>query len=356
MLRKILEQVLLGQTLSRREAHATLTAIMGGGCSPERVAGLLSALRVRGETYEEIAGMAGAMRSAALKVACPEGVVVDTCGTGGDGASTINISTGAAFVAAAGGAIVAKHGNRSISSKCGSADVLEALGVRLDLDPAGVEHCLREAGIGFLFAPAHHPAMKHVMPVRRAMGVRTVFNLLGPLTNPAGARRQVLGVFSPAYGQVVAKALRELGSEHVLVVCGSDGAGGVLDELSSCGDTQVWELKDGEIKSYTTTPADLGVARCAVGALKGGDAQQNAAALDSIFRGEPGPRGDAIAINGGAALYVGGFVASLREGTDQAQELLRTGAVKDRLDRLLAACDSAPKDNANDNSSQGREA
>jgi anthranilate phosphoribosyltransferase len=341
MLREILESVLNGHTLSRREAHGALEAIMAGGCQPERVAGLLAALRVRGETYEEIAGMAGAMRAASLKVRCPEGVVVDTCGTGGDGAQTINISTGAAFVAAAGGAIVAKHGNRSISSKCGSADVLEALGVRLDLTTEAVEHCLREAGIGFLFAPAHHPAMKHVMPVRRAMGVRTVFNLLGPLTNPAGARRQVLGVFSPAYGAVVAEALRELHSEHVLVVCGSDGEGGVLDELSSCGTTQIWELKDGEVTTYTTTPDDLGVAPCAVRALKGGDAGQNAAALDSIFRGEPGPRGDAVAINGGAALYVAGLVASLNEGTQKAQELLRSGAVLERLDRLRGACQSA---------------
>lgn len=341
MLREILEQVLDGHTLSRREAHGALEAIMGGGCQPERIAGLLAALRVRGETYEEIAGMAGAMRSASLKVRCPEGVVIDTCGTGGDGAHTINISTGAAFVAAAGGAIVAKHGNRSISSKCGSADVLEALGVPLDLGTEGVEHCLREAGIGFLFAPAHHPAMKHVMPVRRAMGVRTVFNLLGPLTNPAGARRQVLGVFSPNYGAVVAEALRELGSEHVLVVCGSDGEGGVLDEFSSCGPTEVWELKDGEVTTYSTTPEELGVAPCAVRALKGGDAAQNAAALDSIFRGEPGPRGDAVAINGGAALYVAGFVGSLREGTQKAQELLRSGAVLERLEKLLAACPTA---------------
>jgi len=342
MLRDALDKVLAGEQLTRREAHATLAEIMEGGCQPERIAGLLAALRVRGETYEEIAGMAGAMRSNSLKVRCPEGVVVDTCGTGGDGANTFNISTAAAFVAAAGGAIVAKHGNRSISSKCGSADVLEALGVPLDLGVGGVEHCLREAGIGFLFAPAHHPAMKHVMPVRRAMGVRTVFNLLGPLTNPAGARRQVIGVFSPDYGQVLAEALGELGSQHVLVVCGADGEGGVLDELSCCGESLVWELQGGEVSHYRVSPEELGVPTCEVRALRGGDAAQNAAALDSIFRGEPGPRADAVSINGGAALYVAGIAEDLASGTARARELLRTGSVLQTLESLRQACASVP--------------
>jgi anthranilate phosphoribosyltransferase len=338
MLREALDKVLAGGLLSRREAHTLLTEIMEGGARPEQVAGLLAALRVRGETYEEIAGFAGAMRAHSLKVRGPSGVLVDTCGTGGDGANTINISTAAAFVAAAGGAIVAKHGNRSISSKCGSADVLEALGIPLGLGPAEVEQCLSEAGIGFLFAPAHHPAMKHVMPIRRAMGVRTVFNLLGPLTNPAGARRQVIGVFSPAYGLVLAQALQELGSEHVLVVCGEDGQGGVLDELSSCGQTLVWELSEGEIKHYRLTPSDLGVEACGVHSLRGGDAGQNAAALDSIFRGEPGPRGDAVAINGGAALYIAGLAPDLKSGTAQAQTLLRTGEVIAKLESLREVC------------------
>lgn len=338
MLRDLLDRVLRGDRLSRTEAHSALATIMEGGCKPERIAGLLAALRVRGETFEEIAGMAGAMRSHSTKVSCPDGVVVDTCGTGGDGANTINISTAAAFVAASAGAIVAKHGNRSVSSKCGSADVLEALGIRLDIGVEGVERCLRDAGIGFLYAPAHHPAMKHVMPVRRAMGVRTVFNLLGPLTNPAGARRQVIGVFSPDYGQVLAEALRELGSEHVLVVCGEDGAGGILDELSSCGETQVWELKDGAVSTWTVRPEDLGIARTVVRALKGGDSSQNAAALESIFAGEPGPRGDAVALNAGAALYVAGLADDLREGTARAAELLREGAPLQCLERLRQAC------------------
>ncbi|MEE2829838.1 MAG: anthranilate phosphoribosyltransferase [Myxococcota bacterium] len=337
MLRDALEQVLRGEPLSRRQAHAALSSIMQGECVPERVAALLAALRTRGETYEEIAGMAGAMRAHSVKVRTPEGSVIDTCGTGGDGANTINISTGAAFVAAAGGAIVAKHGNRSISSKCGSADVLEALGVPIDLDVPAVEHCLEQTGIGFLFAPAHHPAMKHVMPVRRAMGVRTVFNLLGPLTNPAGARRQVIGVFSPNYGQVLAEALGELGSEHVLVVCGEDGRGGVLDEVSTCGPTRLWELKDGRVSEQRIEPGELGLATSEVEALKGGDASQNAAALESVFAGEPGPRGDAVAANAGAALYVAGLADTLRDGVASAQELLRAGSPADTLDRLRHA-------------------
>jgi anthranilate phosphoribosyltransferase len=338
MLHEALDKVLAGAFLSRREAHGLLTEIMGGRARPEQVASLLAALRVRGETYEEIAGFAGAMRAHSLKVRSPKGVVIDTCGTGGDGANTINISTAAAFVASAGGAIVAKHGNRSISSKCGSADVLEALGIPLTLSAPEVEQCLTEAGIGFLFAPAHHPAMKHVMPIRRAMGVRTVFNLLGPLTNPAGARRQVIGVFSADYGLVLAQALQELGSEHVLVVCGEDGQGGVLDEFSSCGQTLVWELRDGAINHYRLTPSDLGVEAAGVHTLRGGDAQQNAAALDSVFRGEPGPRGDAVAINGGAALYVAGLAPDLRSGTAQAQTLLRSGEVLAKLENLKAVC------------------
>ena len=342
MLRDILDRILRGETLSRQEARETLGHIMKGGCRPEHIAGLLSALRVRGETFEEIAGMAAAMRAHSVKVSCPDGVVIDTCGTGGDGANTINISTGAAFVAAAAGAIVAKHGNRSVSSKCGSADVLEALGLRLDLGVPEVEHCLREAGIGFLFAPAHHPAMKHVMPVRRAMGVRTVFNLLGPLTNPAGARRQVIGVFSPDYGQVVAEALGELGSERVLVVCGEDGQGGVLDELSSCGTTEIWELNDGSVSHYSVVPEDLGIARSQVRSLRGGDAAQNAAALESVFAGEPGPRGDAVAINAGAALVVAGLAPDLPSGTQRAQELLRNRSALERLEALRAASISEP--------------
>jgi len=330
--------VLDGGHLGRRGAHQALDAIMSGSCRPEQVAALLAGLRAKGETGEELAGMAEAMRRHSVRVTPPAGaVLVDTCGTGGDGAHTINISTAAAFVAAAAGAVVAKHGNRSISSKCGSADVLEALGVQIDVDAATVERSLSEAGIGFLFAPGHHPAMKHVMPVRRSMKIRTAFNLLGPMTNPAGARRQVIGVFSPRFGRVMAEALGELGSAHVIVACGDDGRGRVLDEISTCGPTRLWELRNGSVTERTVTPDELGVPTADISALKGGDASQNAAALESILAGEPGPRGDAVAVNAGAALYVGGLADDLRSGVDRARELLAGAAAVANLVALREA-------------------
>ncbi len=333
MLRDLLNRVLDGGDLSRADARGAIDALMSGKVRPEQAAALLAGLRCKGETPTEIAGMAEAMRAHAVAVTPPEGaVVVDTCGTGGDGAHTINISTAAAFVVAAGGAVVAKHGNRSISSKCGSADVLEALGVKLDVGVAGVERCLREAGIGFMFAPAHHPAMKHVMPVRRSLGVRTAFNLLGPLTNPAGARRQVIGVYSPKVGRLMAEALGELGSVHVLVVHG-DG----LDELSIAGPTTIWELRDGTVTEREVTPGDLGIPTSPLEALRGGDAVQNAAALESILAGEPGPRGDAVAINAGAGLYVGGLADTLRDGVARARELLAEGAAVANLEALRSS-------------------
>ncbi len=335
MLRETLDLVLEGQPLTREQARSAVGAIMTGKVRPEQVAGLLAGLRVRGETFAELAGMAEAMRERMVRVRPPEDtVVVDVCGTGGDGAHTINVSTAAAFVVAASGVVVAKHGNRSISSKCGSADVLEALGLRLDLDVPALERCLAEAGIAFLFAPVHHPAMKHVMPVRRSMAVRTAFNLLGPMVNPASAPRQVIGVFAPRFGRVVAEALGELGSEHVLVVCGDDGAGGVLDELSTCGPTRAWELRDGAVTELTVTPEELGVPTSPISSLRGGDAQQNAAALESILAGEPGPRGDAVAVNAGAGLYVAGLAEDLRAGVERAKALLSTGAGLENLRAL----------------------
>ena len=337
MLTSAINAVLDGQDLSRREVRAALDSIMSGGCRPEQIAALLAGLRAKGETGDELAGMAESMRAHAGRVRTDRGPLIDTCGTGGDGASTFNISTAAALVAAAGGAVVAKHGNRSISSKCGSADVLEALGVGLDGGVAAAERCLEQVGIGFLFAPHHHPAMRHVMPVRRAMGVRTAFNLLGPMTNPAGARRQVIGVFSPEYTEVVAQALLELGSEHVLVVCGDDGAGGILDEISTCGPTAGWELKDGSLKPLLLTPEGLGVPVSDVRALRGGDAAQNAAALRAILGGEPGPRGDAVAVNAGAAFYVAGLVDDLPAGVARALGILASGGAMATLSALVEA-------------------
>jgi anthranilate phosphoribosyltransferase len=336
-LRALLDRVLAGEHLSRGQARTAMDAIMGGDCEPAQVGALLAGLRAKGETGDELAGMAGSMRAHVLRVKAPPGPLIDTCGTGGDGAQTINISTAAALVAAAGGAVVAKHGNRSISSRCGSADVLEALGVRVDLDVPRVEACLRSCGIGFLFAPSHHPAMRNVMPVRRAMGVRTAFNLLGPMTNPAGARRQVIGVFAPRYAEVMARALAELGSEHVLVVCGDDGEGGVLDEVSTCASTLAWELRDGKVQRLEISPEQLGISPAPVSALRGGDAAQNAAALESILGGEPGPRGDAVAANAGAALYVAGLAEDLRDGVEQAQKLLAEGAGLATLEALRKA-------------------
>jgi len=336
-LRDLLDQVLGGGDLSKDQARTAMDAIMEGDCEAAQVAALLAGLRVKGETGEELAGMASSMRAHVVPVSAPEGPLIDTCGTGGDGAQTINISTAAALVAASAGAVVAKHGNRSISSKCGSADVLEALGVRVDLDVARVEQCLRDCGIGFLFAPSHHPAMRNVMPIRRAMGVRTVFNLLGPMTNPAGARRQVIGVFAPRYAEVMARALADLGSEHVLVVCGDDGAGGVLDEISTCGSTLAWELRDGQLQCHHLNPEQLGLSAAPVAALKGGDAAQNAAALESILGGEPGARGDAVAANAGAALYVAGLATDLRDGVARAQQLLQDGSAMGTLNALREA-------------------
>jgi len=336
-LRNFLRQILAGDQLSQRDARNAMDAIMKGTCEPAQIAALLTGLRMRGETGEELAGMAASMRAHVVPVSAPAGPLIDTCGTGGDGAQTINISTAAALVAAAGGAVVAKHGNRSISSKCGSADVLEAMGVPVDLDVPQVEECLRACGIGFLFAPSHHPAMRHVMPVRRALGVRTAFNLLGPMTNPAGARRQVIGVFAPQYVEVMARALAELGSKHVLVVCGEDGSGGVLDEISTCGSTLLWELRDGTLSQHELSPEALGLRRSPVSSLKGGDAAQNASALLAVLSGEPGPRGDAVAANAGAALYVAGLSESIAAGVVAAQELLATGAAMDTLRALREA-------------------
>lgn len=337
MLKDILEQVLRGEDLSRDQAASAVHAIMEGQCDPHRIAALLAALRAKGESGTELAGMAEAMRAHAVAVQTDRGPLIDTCGTGGDGAHTVNISTAAALVAAAGGAVVAKHGNRSVSSRCGSADVLEALGVQVGGSAQDVARCIQEAGIGFLFAPAHHPAMKHVMPVRRALGIRTAFNLLGPMTNPAGARRQVVGVFSPDYTEVIARALGELGSEHVLVVCGDDGWGKPLDEISTCGPTSGWELLDGHLRELHFDPQGLGVAKASIEDLRGGDAAENAAILEAVFQGLEGPVADAIAVNAGAALYVADQAVHVQEGVDRARELLATGRVMKTLDKLRRA-------------------
>ena len=326
-----LQALLDGRDLDSGTLESLVGAIMDGGLEPAQVAGLLVALRAKGETGSEVAAAARAMRARALRVAAPRGTV-DTCGTGGDGAGTINISTAAALVAAAAGVPVAKHGNRSVSSRCGSADVLEALGVRLDLGAEALSTLLAEVGIAFLFAPRLHPAMAAVVPVRKALAVRTIFNLLGPLTNPAAVRRQVMGVWGPGVQVLAAQALAELGAEHALVVHSADG----LDELSVLAPSTVVEVRDGRVKeTWTLRPGDLGIAVRDSDSLAGGDAEVNARRLCAILAGEESSAAsEAVALNAAAALFVGGVVGSLAEGLERAREVLASGAAGATLESM----------------------
>ncbi len=318
--------------MTRSEAECAMGTIMAGEGTPAQIGALLAALHVRGETVDEIAGFAASLRSAAVPVVLDGDGAIDTCGTGGDRSHTFNISTVAAIVVAAAGARVAKHGNRAASSACGSADVLEALGVRIDLGPEGVAACVRDAGIGFMFAPRFHPAMRYAAPVRRELGIRTVFNVLGPLANPAGVRRQLLGVPSPLLGEKLASVLCELGAERALVVHGGDG----LDEITTNGETLTWELRDGEVRAGSIEPRSLGVPEAPREELVGGDAEANAAIARSVLDGaEGGPR-SAVILNAGAACYVAGIGDTLREGIDLAARAIDTGAARERLDRFVA--------------------
>lgn len=331
-LRRILGRLTSGRALDRDEVLALFASVMDGRVDDVHLAATLAALRTRGETGVELAAAAQAMRERAVPVPVgrPE-AVVDTCGTGGDGADTINISTGAALVTAAAGVPVAKHGNRSVSSRCGSADVLEALGVRLELPAAALGRLVDEIGIAFLFAPPLHPAMKAVMPVRRALGVRTIFNMLGPLTNPAGVRRQVVGVWGADIQDLVADALAELGAAHALVVHSADG----LDELSVAAPTRVVEVRGGRVSgAFEVDPASLGVEAGEAGSLAGGDVAHNARRLREVLGGERSAAAEAVALNAGAALYVGGAAASIGEGLDLARRVLRSGAALELLERL----------------------
>ncbi len=317
--------------LDAAEMEAVMRLIMTGQATPAQIGGFLVGLRMKGESVDEIAAAARVMRELAAHVDVSGPHLVDTCGTGGDGASTFNISTASALVAAAAGARVAKHGNRSVSSSSGSADVLEAAGVRLDLTPQQVAACIGQVGVGFLFAPQHHSAMKHAIGPRKEMGVRTVFNLLGPLTNPAGAPRQVLGVFSDDWVEPLAHVLRQLGSEHVLVVHAEDG----LDEISIGAPTHVAELKDGEISVYTMTPEDFGLQRADVASLAVEDARQSLAMITDVFEGQAGPACDIVMLNAGAAIYVAGLASSLADGVARAGEVLQGGQAKETLDALV---------------------
>jgi anthranilate phosphoribosyltransferase len=328
-----IQAVMQGQNLTREEAGAAIEEMLTGTAPASQMAALLVALRMKGETPDEIAGAALAMRARAVRVEVPLDRLIDTCGTGGDGAHTFNISTTSAFVAAGAGARVAKHGNRAASSKCGSADVLAALGAEVELSPAGVAACIEEVGIGFLFAPAHHAAMRHVGPVRRELGVRTLFNLLGPLANPAGVRRQVVGVPAPQFVIVLARTLAELGAERAFVVHGHGG----LDEISTAGPTMVAETRNGSVRESQVTPEELGVAPAPVAELRGGDAQRNAELLLGVLRGEKGPRRSAVLLNSAAAIAASGVCETLRDGVRLAEQAIDSGAALDRVERFVQA-------------------
>ena len=330
---RALHEVLDGNDLGRDEARAAMEAIMGGEATPAQIAGYLVALRAKGETVEEIAGSAEAMRAAAIRVEAGRDGLVDTAGTGGDGAGTINVSTAAAIVAAGAGVPVAKHGNRGVSSRCGSADVLEALGVTLVESPARQAEILAEVGLAFLFAPFQHPAMKHAVGPRKELGVRTIFNVLGPLTNPAGARRQLVGVYDAALVETLARVLGELGAERALVV---HGAGG-LDELSTLGPTRVAEWDGASVRTYEIDPADFDLPAARIEDLAGGEPDDNAAAIRAILDGQPGPGADIVLLNAAAAIYVGGAAADLGEGLRRAREAVAGGAASERLEALVKA-------------------
>ena len=328
---ELVEKVLRRENLTEIEATAAMLDVMAGRAAPAALAGLLTALAMKGEQPEEIVGFARAMRRNAVPLAAPIDDVFDTCGTGGDRAGTFNISSAAAVVVAACGVRVAKHGNRSVSSRCGSADVFEHLGVNVTAEPSVVERSLREVGIAFFFAPTFHPSMRHAGPTRKELGIRSAFNLLGPLTNPAGATRQIVGVAKPELTELVARALARLGSHRAWVVHGADG----LDELSTTGHTKVSENRDGSVHTFYVHPGDFGVPRASAADLIGGDAAENAATVRAVLDGRLGPARDVVLLNAGAALFVAGKAASVRDGLTLAAQALDSGAARSTLDRMV---------------------
>jgi anthranilate phosphoribosyltransferase len=330
LLTKAIDRLASREDLPAADAAAVLGEIMAGNASETETAAVLIALRTKGETVEEIVGLATAMRRMATPVYADRDDLIDTAGTGG-GRPTFNVSTTAALIAAGAGCAVAKHGNRSATGLSGSADVLEALGVRIDLSPAAVATCIREAGFGFMFAPAHHGATRHVVPVRKELAVRTIFNFLGPLTNPAGASRQVIGVADGRFLDVIAGALAQLGARKAMVVSSVDG----LDELSTSGPTRVVEVDDGDIRSYELAPEDVGLLRTAYEDVAGGTPEANAATTRRIFAGEPGPTRDLAALNAGAAIYVAGRAPTLEAGVRAAEAALDDGGAARALDSLV---------------------
>jgi len=329
MIREAIDIVASGDSLSMEEASTVMREIIEGEATQGQMGALFTALNIKGETVDEIAGMAIVMRENALRVNV-SGKIVDTVGTGGDGLNTFNISTSAAFVVAAAGLKVAKHGNRAASSSCGSADVLEALGVKFDLHPEGVEQCINEVGFGFMFAPAFHASTRHAVPVRREIGIRTVFNILGPLTNPAGAQYLLVGVAYPELGQRMAEVFQALGAKHAIIVHGDGG----LDEITLSGDTSVWELAGGKVSTWTLTLADTGMPKRDIEEIRGGSKEENAATMRRIFQGEQGPVRDYVVINSAATLLAAETVTSLSEGVVLAQQVIDSGAAMSKLEDL----------------------
>jgi anthranilate phosphoribosyltransferase len=334
-LKTLIGKVATGAALTRQEAASAFDRMMSGEATPSQMGGLLMALRVRGETVDEITGAVSAMRGRMLGVKAPDDAV-DIVGTGGDGSGSVNVSTCASFIAAGAGVTIAKHGNRALSSKSGAADVLGALGVKIELSPDQVGRCIREAGIGFMFAPAHHPAMRNVGPTRVELATRTIFNLLGPLSNPAGVKRQMVGVFSRQWVQPLAEVLKNLGAESIWVVHGSDG----LDEITLTGPTAVCALEQGNIRSFEVTPEDAGLPRADGDALKGGDAAANAMALRSVLEGKASAFRNVALLNAAAAFIVAGKAKDLKEGVAIGVTSLDSGAALDRLNRLVAVSNS----------------
>ncbi|MGJ4939043.1 anthranilate phosphoribosyltransferase [Bradyrhizobium sp. HKCCYLS1011] len=334
-LKSIIGKVATGATLSRDEAAAAFDSMMSGEATPSQMGALLMALRVRGETVDEITGAVSVMRAKMLRVDAPANAV-DIVGTGGDGSGSVNVSTCASFIVAGAGIPVAKHGNRALSSRSGAADVLASLGVKIDLRPDQVSRCVREAGIGFMFAPAHHPAMKNVGPTRVELATRTIFNLLGPLSNPAGVKRQMVGVFSRQWVEPLAQVLKNLGSEAAWVVHGSDG----LDEITLTGPTFVAALEHGKIRTFEVSPEEAELEHCGGEALKGGDAAANAVALQSVLDGMPSPYRDVALLNAAAALVVTGRAKTLKDGVAIGKESLDSGAAAARLKQLIAVSNS----------------
>lgn len=332
MIQQAIQKLIDGQTLSRAESYAALTDIMNGEATDAQIGAFLTALRIQGETPDVIAGAAQAMREKFTPVQSPSEITVDIVGTGGDGAHTFNISTAAAFVVAGAGVTVAKHGNRGVSSKCGSANVLDELGVSLTATIDQMERCLNEAGIAFLFAPALHPAMKYAIGPRKELGVRTLFNILGPICNPASAKHGIIGVFSAELAAELAEALSKLDMKHLFVVCGNDG----LDEITTTTTTQVWEIKDGSVNHFILNPEELGIPLAKTGDLVGGEPAENADIIRALFAGEKGPKRDILLLNAAAALVAAGKATDLKNGLAVAAESIDSGAAAAKLEQLIS--------------------